>query len=97
MESGESERVFKVESTDDLGEALVDSDRAGQENAPIIGLTSMMPPFEGVFKGLFQASFFRRAALPSLPPSKPSPTSDGGDGEAIFGGEESKSGATSSN
>ena len=96
MESSESERVFEVESANDLGKALVDSDRAGQENVPITGTTSTTPQFEGAFEGLFQASFFGRAALPSLPPSEPSPASGGGDGEAIIGGEESESGATSS-
>ena len=86
------ERVFEVESVDDLGEALVDSDRAGQDTVPITGLASTTPLFEG----LFQASFFGRAALPSLPPSEPSPASGGGDNEAIFGGEESGNGVASS-
>ena len=86
------ERVFKVESVDDLGEALVDSNRVGQDTAPIAGLASTTPLFEG----LFQASFFGRAALPSLPPSEPSPAFGGGDNEAIFRGEELRNGVASS-
>lgn len=46
---------------DDFGEGLVDSDKAGQETAPITGPTSTTP-----FDGLFQASFFGRPALPLL-------------------------------
>lgn len=52
-----SETVFEEESAGNLGEALVDSDKTGQETAPItvVGLTST---------GLFQAGFFGLAALP---------------------------------
>ncbi len=84
--------VFEAESADDLGEALVDSDNAGQETAPITGPTSTTP-----FEGLFQASFFGRAALPLLAsePSTDKAFSGGGDGEAVFGGGESANGVGS--
>lgn len=87
MEAEASETVFEVESTSDLGEALVDSDNGGQETAPITGPTSTTP-----FEGLFQASFFGRAALPLLTsePSTAEELSGGGDGEAVFRGEKSE-------
>lgn len=50
------------ESTANLGEALAESERAGQESAPITGPASTTP-----LEGLFQAGFLVGAV--ALPPS----------------------------
>lgn len=54
--------VLEDESAGNLGEALADSDKAGQATAPITGPTSTTS-----LEGLFQAGFFPRAALPFCP------------------------------
>ena len=72
---------MEEESANDLGEALADSDKAGQDAAPITGPTSTKP-----FEGLLQADFLDRAAallllLESEPPSAAKEISGGGDDE----------------
>lgn len=68
------------ESANDFWEPLADSDKAGQEAAPITGPTPMMP-----FEGLFQAGFLKLEAaklfLESEPPSADKEISSGGDDE----------------
>lgn len=54
-----SERTFN-ESEDDLGVALADSERAGQEAAPITGPTST----GGALEGLFHAGFLAALLFP---------------------------------
>lgn len=61
LESDPSVEVLEDESADNLEEALVDSDKAGQDTAPITGLPSTAP-----LEGLFQAGFLERPALPLL-------------------------------
>lgn len=60
--TGTSVTVLEDESAGNLGEALADSDKAGQATAPITGPTSTTS-----LEGLFQAGFFPRAALPFCP------------------------------
>jgi hypothetical protein len=79
-----------------LAEILVDSDKAGQDSAPITGEVSTTP-----FEGLFHAGFLERPALPSLP-SELSTTEDtvfwsstGGGGIDTAFGESSHDGAWS--
>lgn len=63
MEADPSARGLEDESAEGLGEARVDSERAGQEAAPITEPDSTTP-----FESLFQAGFFDFAAMPlSLP------------------------------
>ena len=84
---------MEEESANDLGEALADSDKGGQDAAPITGPTSTTP-----FEGLFQVGFLDRAAallllLESEPPSAVKEISGGGDeeeAEAAFEGEQSE-------
>lgn len=85
--------VLEDESDDNLVEALVDSDKAGQETAPITGPASTTP-----LEGRFQAGLLGRPALPSLVSVLSAPAklelSSGGDEEAAFG-EESENGGWS--
>lgn len=59
---GEAENVpskepLRASEDDDLGETLVDSERGGQDTAPMTGPTSIEP-----LDGLCHAGFFPRAA-----------------------------------
>lgn len=80
-----SEIVFEEESAGNLGEALVDSDKAGQETAPItvVGLTSTTS-----LAGLFQAGFFGLAALPLFPLESSAAEEPSAVGRGNGGGEE---------
>lgn len=69
------------ESANDFWEPLADSDKAGQEAAPITGPTPVMP-----FEGFFQAGFLKLEAailllLESEPPSADKEISGDGDEE----------------
>lgn len=83
-ENDPSARAFRESEDDDLGDILVDSERAGQESAPMTGPDSLDP-----LSGIFQASFFfprgaAAAALPLLPWSGLPDGSGGADDEAAF-------------
>lgn len=85
--------LLEDESDDNLVEVLVDSDKAGQETAPITGPASTTP-----LEGLFQAGLLGRPALLSLA-SEPSAAavlelSSGGEAGAAFA-EESDNGGWS--
>lgn len=99
MEADPSVRGLEDESAEGLGEALVDSERAGQEAAPITEPDSTTP-----LESLFQAGFFDFAAMPlSLPLelSAAEELSIAGGGEegagagAALGGEQSEIGICS--
>lgn len=84
--------VLEEESADDLVGVLVDSDKAGQETAPITGPASTTP-----LEGLFQAGLLGRPALLSLLASELSPAtalelSSGGEEEGVAFGDESDNG-----
>lgn len=81
---------FEDESAESLGEALVASDKAGQESASIAVVTSTRP-----LEGLFQAGF-GLAAMPLLPLelSAAAELLGGGEG-ATFEAEQSEKGTCS--
>lgn len=97
MEADPSVRGLEDESADGLGEALVDSERAGQEAAPITEPDSTTP-----FESLFQAGFLDFAAMPLSSPLELSAAEElsiAGGGEegagAALGGEQSEIGICS--
>lgn len=92
METDPSVTGFEDGSADSLDEALVDSDKAGQESASIVGVASTTP-----LEGLFQAGFFCIAAMPLLPLelSAAAELLGGGEEGTAFEGEQSEKGICS--
>lgn len=96
METDPSIGGFEDGSAEGLGEALVDSDKAGQESASIAVGTSTSP-----LEGLFQAGFLGLVALPLLPLELSAAAELLGGGEeeeeegAAFEGEQSEKGSCS--
>lgn len=95
VEVDPSVRGLEDESAEGLGEALVDSERAGQEAAPITEPDSTTP-----FESLFQAGFFDFSAMPLSLPLELSAAEElsiagGGEEGAGAGGEQSEKGICS--